>query len=100
MLLGHKWVDTTLGYARLYDGTIASDYYQAMSEVEKRLALPEDRLSQPVGVGELLALVDALRQGTLNAAQMGLIQQLRSGLLELADKQISMEAVKVLPQVE
>jgi hypothetical protein len=28
-LLGHKFVDTTLGYARLYDGTIASDYYRA-----------------------------------------------------------------------
>ncbi len=42
ILLGHKWVDTTLGYARLYDGTVAADYYQAMSGMEKRLALPED----------------------------------------------------------
>jgi hypothetical protein len=28
-LLGHKWVDTTLGYARLYDGAVAADYYGA-----------------------------------------------------------------------
>jgi hypothetical protein len=26
-ILGHKWVDTTLSYARLYDGTVAADYY-------------------------------------------------------------------------
>ncbi len=32
-ILGHKWVDTTLGYARLYDGTIAAGYYGAMSIV-------------------------------------------------------------------
>ncbi len=24
-LLGHEWVDTTLGYACLYDGTVAAD---------------------------------------------------------------------------
>ncbi len=36
---GHKFVDTTLGYARLYDGTIAADYYQAMAQVEKQLDL-------------------------------------------------------------
>jgi site-specific recombinase XerD len=29
-ILGHKFVDTTLGYARLYDGTVAADYYQAL----------------------------------------------------------------------
>jgi hypothetical protein len=23
--LGHKFIDTTLGYARLYDGTVAAD---------------------------------------------------------------------------
>jgi hypothetical protein len=38
-LLGHKFVDTTLGYARLYDGTIAADYYWAMAQVEKQLDL-------------------------------------------------------------
>jgi site-specific recombinase XerD len=31
MILGHKRIDSTLGYARLYDGTIAADYYSAMN---------------------------------------------------------------------
>jgi integrase/recombinase XerD len=85
-LLGHKWVDTTLGYARLYDGTVANDYYQAMAGIEKQLALPEDRLSQPVGIGQLLAMVDAIRQGTLTEAQSEMIRELRAGLMSLADQ--------------
>jgi hypothetical protein len=67
-MLGHKRVDTALGYACLYDGTVVAEYYQAMAGVEKRLALPEDQLSQPTGVVQLLAMLDALRQGTLNAS--------------------------------
>ena len=33
-LLGHEKVDTTLGYARLYDGTLAADYCRAMGQIE------------------------------------------------------------------
>jgi hypothetical protein len=99
-LLGHKWVDTTLGYARLYDGTVAADYYQAMSGVERRLALPEDRLSQPACIGQLLAVVDAIRQGTLNEAQISLLQLLRAGLITLAEQENHMGDVKVLAQID
>jgi site-specific recombinase XerD len=94
-LLGHKWVDTTLGYARLYDGTVANDYYQAMSNIEKQLSLPEDRLSQPVGIGQLLAMVDAIRQGTLTEAQSEMIRELRAGLMTLADQADIIHVVKV-----
>ena len=94
-LLGHKWVDTTLGYARLYDGTVANDYYQAMSSIEKQLSLPEGRLSQSVGIGQLLAMVDAIRQGTLNESQSDLIQRLRAGLMTLADQADIIHVVKV-----
>jgi integrase/recombinase XerD len=86
-LLGHRWVDTTLRYARLYDGTVAADYYRAMADVERRLALPEDRLEQPPALGQLLALVDALHTGTLNAEQAELVRLLRSGLAALAEKE-------------
>jgi site-specific recombinase XerD len=99
-LLGHKWVDTTLGYARLYDGTVANDYYQAMSGIEKQLALPEDRLSQPVGIGQLLAIVDAIRQGTLTEAQSEMIRELRAGLMTLADQADTIHVVKVQTSVD
>jgi Phage integrase family len=97
-LLGHKWVDTTLGYARLYDGTVAADYYGAMVEVERKLALPEDRLSPPQSIGELIAMVDSLRQGTLNASQTVLLQRLRNGLMSFAEQENRMEDVNVLSQ--
>lgn len=94
-LLGHKWVDTTLGYARLYDGTVAADYYQAMAVIEQRLALPEDCLVEPPGVGQLLALVDSLRDGLLNEKQLGIVRQLRIGLSALAQREDIMNDVKV-----
>jgi hypothetical protein len=42
----------TLGYARLYDWTVAAYYYQAMQSVERQLTLPEDKMAQPPSVGE------------------------------------------------
>ena len=94
-LLGHKWVDTTLGYARLYDGAVAADYYGAMAVIERRLALPEDARAAPPGTGQLLALVDSLRQGTLNDAQSETVRQLRSGILALAERENIIQDVKV-----
>jgi site-specific recombinase XerD len=37
-ILGHRYVKTTLGYARLYDSTVAGDYGRAMGKVEKDFA--------------------------------------------------------------
>jgi integrase len=84
MLLGHKHVDTTLGYARLYDGTVAADYYRAIGEVESRFKVQDGLTSQPPSSGQLLALVDALHAGTLNDAQRETVHALRAGILALA----------------
>jgi len=94
-LLGHKRLETTLGYARLYDGTVAADYYQAMVSIERRLALPEDRLAPPPGVGQLVALVDALRRGALSPQQTETLMQLRNGILALAEREMAIQDVKV-----
>lgn len=83
-LLGHEKVDTTLGYARLYNGTVAADYYRAMGQVERLFELSESRqipLSTPA---ELIALVDGLGSGTLNEHQRQTLQALRDGILSLA----------------
>lgn len=90
-LLGHEKVDTTLGYARLYDGTIAADYYRAMSQVERLFHLPESRQIPLATPAELVALVDSLGNGTLNEMQRETVQALREGILSLARK----EEVKV-----
>ena len=87
-VLGHKHIDTTLGYARLYDGTVAADYYRAMDEIERRLAVPDDAgTTTPPESGQLLSLVDALRDGTLNAKQQKMVYALRAAILRLGERQ-------------
>lgn len=82
-LLGHKYIDTTLEYARLYDGTVAADYYRAMNEVEHRLSLGENPIQPTIDKGHLIALVDLLGSGTLNGKQREIIRALRDGILAL-----------------
>ena len=82
-LLGHQHVDVTLGYARLYDGTLAADYYRAMTQIEKQLDLPEDATAEPLNSSQLVALVDTLRNGTLNENQIETVHALRAGILAL-----------------
>lgn len=94
-ILGHKRVDTTLGYARLYDGTVAADYYSAMNRIERQLSLPEDKLKRPPSIGELIALTDALYRGTLSPAQTEIVRSLREGLCVMAEQETLMVDVKV-----
>lgn len=84
-----------MGVARLYDGTVAADYYGAMAVIERRLALPEDVWAEPPSTGQLLALVDSLHQGTLNEAQAETIRQLLAGILALSEKENIIQDVKV-----
>jgi hypothetical protein len=66
-----------------------------MSGVEKRLALPEDRLCQPIVIGQLLALVDALHQGALNPTQTEIVRQLRTGIMAFAEADSLLQDVKI-----
>jgi site-specific recombinase XerD len=97
-ILGHKHIDTTLRYARLYDGTVAADYYQAMAQVENCLALEERTEAAPVRAGDLLPLLDFLGKSDMNEAHTGTLQALRTGLLALMRQEVksNMEDVKVL----
>jgi hypothetical protein len=72
-------IDTTLGYARLYDGTVAADYYRAMVDIEAQFSLPENKNVEPMGKAELLAIVDTLRCGTLNENQVELVMRCGRG---------------------
>ena len=75
-LLGHKHIETTLLYSRVYDSTIAAGYYQAMRQIE---GTPE----QPLNCGDLLALIDMLQSGTLDDAQQEAVQMLRNAIVDL-----------------
>ena len=97
-ILGHKCVDTTLRYARLYDGTLAVDYYQAMAQVENCLVLEERTEAAPVMAGDLLPLLDSFGKDDLNEAQTMNLQALRTGLLALVNQEVklNMKDVNVL----
>jgi site-specific recombinase XerC len=38
-ILGYQWIETTRGYARVYDGILAADYMWAMLSAERDLRL-------------------------------------------------------------
>jgi integrase len=84
-ILGHEHIDTTLGYARLYDETVAKEYYQAMGQIERVKTPPKDELVSPPGLVQLLALLDALHQGPLDEKQTATTRVLRATLLALAE---------------
>jgi hypothetical protein len=79
LLLGHKHIETTLGYARVYDGTAAADYYNAMRLVESRLDSPDK--PPPPSAQEMLVLVDSLLSKNDNRNQIAILNTIRSGIL-------------------
>jgi integrase len=80
-ILGHRHIDTTLRYARLYDTTVAGDYLRAMSAVESRLDLGTQREEQSARCGDLLALVGSLQRGMLSNSQRETVHALHTGIL-------------------
>jgi site-specific recombinase XerD len=95
-LLGHKHLNTTMTYARVYDCTVAEDYFQAMATIEKRLAGERKRPVEAAIItngangrengrssGSLLTLLDVLQSERLTDHQQALLAQLRHGLLTL-----------------
>jgi hypothetical protein len=66
-----------------------------MTLVEQHMALPEDARAEPPGTGQLLALVDSLRGGTLNQVQAETVRRLRAGIVALSEKEDTIHVVKV-----
>jgi site-specific recombinase XerD len=90
-ILGHKHIDTTLNYARLYDGTVAADYHKAMAQVESRLALEEPESGRTTDLREeVLALLEAMQKDALTENQTNLLQHLKIKLmaLEISDVKV------------
>ena len=87
-MLGHKWLETTMGYARLYDATVAGDYFRAMQSVERTMRLVTHPPEAVLHSGEVIALLDALRTcGPLTMQQLDVLAVLRASVIALAGKQ-------------
>ena len=87
MILGHVHVDTTLRYARSYDGTIAADYVRAMASIELSLPLFAGNEASPMpSYAQVIAMLDGLRlQGTLNQQQLETLKVMRLMLLRFGE---------------
>jgi site-specific recombinase XerD len=81
-ILGHRHTDTTLGYARLYDGTVAADYYRAMAQVEVQMTLGTPAQPGALDEGYLLGLLEVVRTGALSAVQQEAVQMLQEALIQ------------------
>ncbi|MCB0017960.1 MAG: site-specific integrase [Anaerolineales bacterium] len=79
-LLGHKQVDTTLTYARLYDQTMAGHYYRAMGQIEGRPSLDLDEAAM-ADEPEIQELLTRLEQYVRTPEQQCLVGQLKEQLL-------------------
>ena len=83
--LGHRKLDSTLIYARVHDEAIASDYYAAMSRIEKSLEIPakvedvkEQTSEDTLPRTQLLAVIDQLAVPQLrNETRLDLVAQMR-----------------------
>jgi hypothetical protein len=64
-MLGHRHVDATLSYARLYDSTIAAHCYRSMGKVEERPG-PLMTPRAPLIIDGQLVQLDELRARSLN----------------------------------
>lgn len=64
---------------------MAEDYYRAVTQIEQCLAIYPKRDTHTVApnVGELLALVDAFRNGTVNESQREIVDAMRAGIATL-----------------
>jgi len=84
-LLGHREIGSTLIYARVHDETVATDYYAAMSRIEKSLEIPaktsdvkEPNHADALARTQLFAVIDQLAVPQLCVeVRLDLVTQMR-----------------------
>ena len=84
-LLGHREIGSTLIYARVHDETVATDYYAAMSRIEKSLEIPaktsevkEPNHDDALARTQLFAVIDQLAAPQLCVeVRLDLVTQMR-----------------------
>jgi site-specific recombinase XerD len=85
-LLGHRRLNSTMGYARVHEHTVAADYYAAMAQIEKSLNASPGASQAPL-TGEsattdernqLLVLLDRLAQPQISVeTRLDLVEKMR-----------------------
>jgi hypothetical protein len=91
-LLGHKRLESTIVYARVYDRTVADDYYAAMAKIEGSLATPgtdaapvDDHVIPDDERAYLLDLTNRLAEPQLSVQhRLELVESMRGVLVTIA----------------
>jgi integrase len=85
MLLGHQHVDTTMHYARLYDGTVAADYFKAMDRIKGLTTVPASEETYVCSPEGLIGLLAALRTSSLTEQQKEIVSAIQEGVYALVN---------------
>lgn len=85
--LGHRDLQSTMVYAKVYDQTVAKDYFTAMTEIEERVELVSKTKDDPPlpNPDELTLLLDSLLENTTDAEQAETIEAVRKAVMALTN---------------
>jgi integrase len=82
-ILGHQYINTTLRYARVYDDTVATDYFKAMGRIEG-MPTTTSLEEQPIcSSGKLLRLLEELQNSTIPPEHQDILTAIREEVLDL-----------------
>ena len=74
-------------YARLYDGTVAADYFKAMDRIEGMTVAPALGKEFVFSPGELLGLLADLQENSLNPEQQQMVSAIQEGVFALINRE-------------
>ena len=64
-------------YARLYDGTVAADYFKAMDKIEGLTTVPVSEGEQTFSPERIFGLLANLRESSLNPEQQEMVSAIQ-----------------------
>lgn len=80
MILGHQHIETTMVYARVFDGTVAEDYFKAMDQIE---GLTSSELAPARSSSKVLSLLEILQQDLTDPNQKQLVAEIQTSVKQL-----------------
>jgi hypothetical protein len=74
-------------YARLYDGTVANDYFKAMDRIEGLTVTPVLEVQHVFSQNELFGLLADLKESPLNPEQKAIVSAIQEGVYALVNRE-------------
>ena len=84
MILGHQHIETTMVYARVFDGTVAEDYFKAMNQIE---GLTSSELIPSQSPTRVLSLLENLQHDLTDPNQKQLVAEIQASVNQLVQSE-------------